>query len=68
MKRIQSILCASLITLAMSSVALAGNISGASEQHLRQHLGQSRQHLGLPGDISGITCDVITGLLNAIVG
>ena len=59
MKRIQSILCASLLTLAMSSAALAGNISGTPGNIS-----------GTPGNISGFTEEAylaLLGLLGAIV-
>lgn len=42
MKRFQSILCASLLTLSLSSAALAGNISG-----------KDGNISGAPGNISG---------------
>ena len=45
MKRFQSILCASLLTLAMSSAAFAGNISGAPTR--------DGNISGAPGNISG---------------
>ncbi len=48
MKRVQSILCASLLTLAMSSVALAGNISGAPCR--------DGNISGKDGNISGAPC------------
>jgi hypothetical protein len=52
MKRFQSILCASLLTLAMSSVALAGNISGAPSTD-GNISGKGGNISGAPGNISG---------------
>jgi hypothetical protein len=52
MKRFQSILCASLLTLAMSSAALAGNISGAPSKD-GNISGKGGNISGAPGNISG---------------
>ena len=52
MKRFQSILCASLLTLAMSSAALAGNISGAPTKD-GNISGKGGNISGAPGNISG---------------
>ena len=60
MKRFQSILCASLLTLAMSSAALAGDMTG-----------KPGDMTGKPGDMTGLTdeaYDAILGVLSAILG
>ena len=59
MKRFQSILCASLLTIAISSTALAGNISGAPAP--------AGNISGLSGNISGLLGN-ISGLLGNISG
>lgn len=77
MKRFQSILCASLLTLAMSSAAFAGNISGAPNSgNISGAPGNisgtpnSGNISGTPGNISGFAEEVyltLLGLLGAIV-
>ncbi|MGH9929527.1 MAG: hypothetical protein ACREA9_09885 [Pyrinomonadaceae bacterium] len=60
MKRLQSILCTTLLTLSLSSAAFAGQISGAPGQID-----------GAPGQISGLTDEAyraLLGLLSAILG
>ena len=52
MKRFQSILCASLLTLAMSSAALAGDIYGRPSNTSTN-----------PGDIYGFTDEAYSALL-----
>lgn len=62
MKRLQSILCAALLTLAMSSAAFAGQISGRSGQISGapgQISGIYGQISGLPGQISGIIIELL---------
>lgn len=66
MKRFQSILCASLLTLSISSAALAGQISGAPNNVAGQISGApdnvSGQISGRSGQISGIAGQ-ISGLI-----
>ena len=80
MKRFQSILCASLLTLAMSSAALAGNISGAPasengnisgapapETSKNGNIsGRNGNISGAPGNISGLTDEAYSALLGLI--
>jgi len=47
MKRFQSVLCTSLLTIALASTALAGNISGAPNGNIS----------GVAGNISGVSKD-----------
>jgi hypothetical protein len=66
MKRFQSILCASLLTLAMSSAALAGNISGRSGNIS----GAPTTAAGNISGISGLTDEAygeFVGLLTVLV-
>jgi hypothetical protein len=82
MKRFQSVLCTSLLTLAMSSAALAGDISGRSKPG--DISGIAAATLSKPGDISGISSatlgragdisgfadqayDTLLGLLTAVI-
>jgi hypothetical protein len=82
MKRFQSILCASLLTLSISSAALAGNISGAPSRdgNISGAPSKDGNISGTPskdgnisgkyGNISGLTDDVyavLIGLLGTIV-
>ena len=73
MKRIQSILCASLLTLAMSSAALAGNISGAPAPTVAGNISgapapTARGNIsGAPGNISGLPISVLLGILGVIL-
>lgn len=70
MKRLQSILCASLLTLSISSAALGGQISGAPGQIS----GKGGQISGAPGQISGKDGQIsgapgqISGLVGQISG
>ncbi len=72
MKRLQSILCASLLTLSISSAALAGNISGApttdgnisgSPTKNGNISGKDGNISGIAGNISGLTDDAYSLLL-----
>ena len=56
MKRFNSVLCASLLTLSISSAALAGNISG-----------KAGNISGAPGNISGLTEELYTALLGLLI-
>jgi len=72
MKRFQSILCASLLTLSISSAALAGNISGAPSRdgNISGAPSKDGNISGKYGNISGLTDDVyavLIGLLGTIV-
>jgi hypothetical protein len=69
MKRFKSILCASLLALSMSSVALAGDISGRAKPG--DISGKPGDISGKPGDISGKPGDIsgLTGVIySAILG
>ena len=78
MKRFKSILCASLLTLAISSVAFAGDLSGRPVNgdlsgkpgdlsgKPGDLSGRPGDLSGKPGDLSGLE-DVIIGLLSAIL-
>jgi hypothetical protein len=73
MKRFQSILCTSLLTLAMSSVAMAGDISGrAGTARAGDISGRAGDISGRTGDISGRAGDIsgragdISGLLDQV--
>jgi hypothetical protein len=58
MKRFKSILCASILTLSISSAAFAGQISGRAGQISGapgQISGSPGQISGAPGQISGVT-------------
>ena len=77
MKRIQTILCASLLTLAMSSAALAGNISGAPAPISGNISGEARNGnisgrngniSGIPGNISGLAYSTVLDLVVAVIG
>jgi hypothetical protein len=66
MKRFKSILCASLLTLTLSSGVLAGQISGRAGQISGapgQISGAPGQISGAPGQISGFLGELILGLL-----
>jgi hypothetical protein len=63
MKRFQSILCASLLTLSISSAAFAGNISGKDGNIS----GTPGNISGTPGNISG-TPGNISGIAGNISG
>ena len=79
MKRIQSILCMSLLTLSLSSAAFAGQISGAPSPAGQisgapgpagQISGKAGQISGAPGQISGLRSEIIDaflGLLTALI-
>jgi hypothetical protein len=80
MKRFQSILCASLLTLSLSSAALAGNISGRDGNISGRDgnisgrdgniSGRDGNISGRDGNISGLTDDAYAaflGLLGAIL-
>ena len=56
MKRFKSILCASLLTLSISSAAFGGQISG-----------RSGQISGAPGQISGVTLTFYSAILNLLI-
>ena len=70
MKRYKSILCMSLLTISLSTTALAGDITGRSAKSLGDITGRSAKSLGditgrsakSLGDITGRSGD-ITGLL-----
>jgi len=75
MKRFQSILCASLLTLSISSIALAGDLDGryrAGDLDGRSQAGDLDGRTkpgdldGRPGDLDGIY-STITGLLGIIL-
>ena len=59
MKRFQSILCATLLTLSISSAALAGQISGKAGQIS----GAPGQISGTPSNLAGSLTDTILGLI-----
>ena len=66
----KKILSVSLLTLALSSVAMAGDISGRSISRPGDISGRPGDISGKPGDISGLkdlTVDAIVGLINALV-
>ena len=58
MKRFKSILCASLLTLSMSSAALAGNISGGAPKNIAGNISG-----GAPSSISGTISTTIYGII-----
>jgi hypothetical protein len=69
MKRFQSILCASLLTLSISSATLAGNISG-KDGNISGAPTSDGNISGIAGNISGFTdeaYDALVDLLNAIL-
>jgi hypothetical protein len=69
MKRFQSILCASLLTLSLSSVALAGQISGRAGQisgGAAPDTTITGQISGRPGQISGFE-EELTGLIVSLL-
>jgi hypothetical protein len=71
MKRFQSILCASLLTAALSSTAFAGQISGTPGQisgKPGQISGKPGQISGKPGQISGLPWSVIESIITLVVG
>jgi len=75
MKRIQSILCASLLTLGMSSATFAGNIYGSPTAAPGTIYGAPGNIYGAPGNIYGapgtiygITDDVVSASLEMVVG
>jgi hypothetical protein len=55
MKRLTSVLCASLLTLAMCSVTFAGNISGRAGNIS----GKGGNISGIYGNISGFLLDIL---------
>ena len=59
MKRFKSILCASLITLALSSAALAGDMTGRSRPG--DMTGKPGDMTGKPGDMTGKPGDMTGG-------
>jgi hypothetical protein len=59
MKRFQSIICASLLTLAISSTAFAGNIGGMKANSAGNIAGLST------GNIGGLSAGNIGGLSNS---
>ena len=63
MKRIQSILCASLLTLAMSSATFAGNIYGRNGNIY----GVANPTTTAPGTIYGLTYGDLLGLLTVVI-
>ena len=66
MKRFTSILCASLLTLAMSSVTLAGNIYGRSDNAPTTSSQKGGNIYGIYGNIYGIYGNIygiVSGLL-----
>jgi hypothetical protein len=69
MKRFQSVLCASLLTLSLSSAALAGNISGAPTPNgnISGAPTQDGNISGKDGNISGIAGN-ISGIAGNISG
>jgi hypothetical protein len=76
MKRFQSILCASVLTLSLSSAAVAGNISGragnisGAPTQDGNISGKKGNISGIAGNISGLTDEVysaLLGLLGAII-
>ena len=56
MKRFKSILCASLLTLSISSAALGGQISG-----------RAGQISGAPGQISGLSGALYSAILGLLI-
>ena len=67
MRRLQSILCASLLTLAISSTAFAGNIGGMKANSAGNIAGLSAGNIaGLStGNIAGLSAGNIAGLSNS---
>ena len=65
MKRFQSILCASLLTLSLSSATLAGQISGAPEKD-GNISGKNGNISGIAGNISGLTDEAYAALLSLL--
>ena len=70
MKRSQSILCASLLTLAISSTAFAGNIGGMKANSAGNIAGLSTGNIaGLStGNIGGLSTGNIGGLSTGNIG
>lgn len=68
MKRFKSILCTTLLTLSISTAALAGDISGRSSNIAKPgDISGKTSNIVKPGDISGFTqiYEAILGLLIA---
>jgi hypothetical protein len=63
MKRFQSILCASLLTLSLSAAAFGGQISGRAGQIS----GTPGQISGSPGQISGLTTTIYSAILDLLI-
>ena len=63
MKRFKSILCASLLTLSISSVALGGNISGRSGNISGAPTSIAGNISGAPTSIAALVYSAILGLL-----
>lgn len=62
MKRLTSVLCASLLTLAMCSVTFAGNISGRAGNISGKNgniSGKAGNISGIYGNISGFLLDIL---------
>ena len=80
MKRFKSILCASLITLALSSAALAGDMTGRSKAgdmtgrtgdmtgRAGDMTGKPGDMTGKPGDMTGEAYNILVGILSSILG
>lgn len=77
MKRLQSILCASLLTLSISSAAVAGNIYGAPTQAGNIYGAPTKDGniygapkdgniYGAPGNIYGLTDEAYSALLGLL--
>lgn len=66
MKRFKSILCASLLTLSMSSAALAGNISGGKAGNIS---GGKAGNIsgGAPSNIAVLTDQLYSAILGLLI-
>ena len=69
MKRFQSILCVSLLTLALSPAAFgkAGDITGIAKPGDITGIAKPGDITGKPGDITGILFGDITGILVTVL-
>ena len=77
MKRFKSILCISLLTLSLSSVAMAGDLTGRSTDSNRggdltgkpgDLTGKPGDLTGKPGDLTGRAGDLTGGAIEIILG
>jgi hypothetical protein len=71
MKRLQSILCVSLLALTLSSSAFAGEITGRAGEITGKPgeiTGKAGEITGRPGEITGKAGEITGGLITTILG